>query len=235
MKILLSFLFMIVSLVANEFYAVIQPIKTYNVKSSVSGAVVFANSKREQQIINNKFIVRIDDKINKIELAQARFKLRNLEEILKLQKETLESYNKVASKSKVEKYAQKITLLNTLNSISDLKVKIKILEDQIVKKNISANGVFLSEVLVEKGDYVNPGTALYTAYDLSSGKLEIYIPIDKAKEYKNKTIYIDGKKTDLKINKLSRVADSKHISSYKCEIILKDVKEFSKLVKIEFK
>ena len=235
MKILLSFLFTIVSLVANEFYAVIQPIKTYNVKSSVSGAVVFANSKREQQIINNKFIVRIDDKINKIELAQARFKLRNLEEILKLQKETLESYNKVASKSKVEKYAQKITLLNTLNSISDLKVKIKILEDQIVKKNISANGVFLSEVLVEKGDYVNPGTALYTAYDLSSGKLEIYIPIDKAKEYKNKTIYIDGKKTDLKINKLSRVADSKHISSYKCEIILKDVKEFSKLVKIEFK
>ena len=71
--------------------------------------------------------------------------------------------------------------------------------------------------------------------DLSAGKLEIYIPIDKSAEIQNKSIYLDGIKTDLKISKLYTVADSTHISSYKCEIIVPSPKSFSNLVKIEFK
>jgi hypothetical protein len=88
---------------------------------------------------------------------------------------------------------------------------------------------------VEKDDYVNPGTLLYEAKDLSKGKLEIYVPIGDVEAIKTKTIYIDGEKTDLKINKIYDVADSKHISSYKCEIIINNPKTFSRLVKIEFK
>jgi multidrug resistance efflux pump len=228
---LLSYIFTF----ASEFYAVVQPIKTFNVKSAVSGQVTFVNIDREKQNINNKYILRIDDAIDKVDLQQSKSKLRNLEQILKLQKETLASYNKVKSKSKVEKDAQKITVLNTSSNISDLKVKIATLEDKIAKKNVVGNKIYLSEILVEVGDYVNPGTALYTAYDMSEGKLEIYIPISKIEDYKNKSIFLDGKKTDLKIDKLSKVADTKHISSYKAEIFLKNVKKFSKLVKIEFK
>jgi hypothetical protein len=235
MKILLSFLVVATSLIAQEFYAVVQPIETFNVKSAVSGQVTFVNSDKEKQNIKNKYIVRIDDAIDKIDLKQSKNKLRNLEQILKLQKETLASYNKVKSKSKVEKDAQKITVLNTSSSISDLKVKIETLEDKIAKKNVLGNDIYLSDILVEVGDYVNPGTPLYTAYDMSKAKLEIYIPISNANQYKNKTIYINGEKTDLKIDKISSVADTKHISSYKAEILFHDVTEFSKLVKVEFK
>jgi hypothetical protein len=71
--------------------------------------------------------------------------------------------------------------------------------------------------------------------DFSKGKLEFFIPINDAEMLKSKTIFLDGEKTDLKINKMYQVADSTHISSYKCEIVIKNPKEFSKLYKIEFK
>lgn len=235
MKIVLSFLALTVSLLAQEFYAVVQPIKTFNVKSSVSGHVTFVNSAMEKQNIEKNFIIRIDDSIDKIDLQQSKIKLKNLQKILELQQETLESFNKVKSKSKIEKDTQKIVVLNTSLTISDLKVKIANLKDKIEQKNIIVKQKYLSDILVEVGDYVNPGTPLYTAYDLTSAKLEIYIPIAKADEYQNKSIYIDGKKTNLKIDKLSSVADTKHISSYKAEVFLNDIKQFSKLVKIEFK
>ena len=71
--------------------------------------------------------------------------------------------------------------------------------------------------------------------DLNKGKVEVYIPISEAKSIVSKTIYIDGKKTNLKISKLYAVADTKHISSYKCEINIPNPKQFSVLVKVEFK
>jgi len=88
---------------------------------------------------------------------------------------------------------------------------------------------------VKKGDYVNPGTLLYTAYDLSSAKVEVFVPIKQADTLKNKTIYINDKKTNLKINKMHNVADTKHISSYKCEIILNKPTKFSEVLKVSFK
>ena len=71
--------------------------------------------------------------------------------------------------------------------------------------------------------------------DLTKGKVEVYIPINDAKTISTKTIYIDGKETKLKISKLYNVADTKHISSYKCEIVIPNPKQFSALVKVEFK
>ena len=65
--------------------------------------------------------------------------------------------------------------------------------------------------------------------------MEIFIPISDYESIQNKTIYLDGEKSDLKINKIYEVADSKHISSYKCEIVIENPKTFSRLVKIEFK
>ncbi len=76
---------------------------------------------------------------------------------------------------------------------------------------------------------------LYEAKNLDKGKLEIFIPISDVNSIKDKKIYLDGKVTDLKIDKIFDVADSKHISSYKAEIIITNPKTFSRLVKIEFK
>lgn len=54
-------------------------------------------------------------------------------------------------------------------------------------------------------------------------------------QFQIKQYILIGKKSNLKIDKIYKVADSKHISSYKVEIIVPNPKTFSRLVKIEFK
>jgi len=234
-RILTSIIFLGTVCFASEYYAKATPINTYNVKSSVSGKVVYVNNEIESKNATNSLIVKIDDKVNKIDLQQSQMKLKNLEEILKLEKGTLESYKKVSSKSKFDKDNQKIKILNIESSISDIKTRIETLQDSIQNKNLSEKDTYVFDIAVEIGDYVNPGTSLYTAMDLSYGKLEIFIPINDAKSITTKDIYLNGKKSDLKISKLYRVADVKHISSYKCEIIIPTPKRFSSLYKVEFK
>ena len=236
MRKILSGLILISSIsFATEYFAKIEPINTYNVKSSVSGKITYVNNSLESKQIKNATIIKIDDKINKIDLAQSQIKLSNLEEILRLERNTLESFKKVSSKSRFDKDNQRIKILNISSSISDLKTKIKTLEDTISKKTLRENNSYIYNITVEKYDFVNPGTLLYTAMDLTKGKIEIFIPISDAKTILDKTIYIDGIKTDFQITKLYDVADTKHISSYKCEISIPNPKQFSALVKVEFK
>jgi multidrug efflux pump subunit AcrA (membrane-fusion protein) len=220
---------------ANEYFAKIEPINTYNVKSAVSGTINFINEKLESTTVTKDIIVKIDDKVNQIDLKQSKLKLKNLEETVQLETNTLKRFNKVSSKSKFDKDNQKIKILNIQSNISDLKTKIATLEDTIAKKTLIEKQNYIYDIAVEVGDYVNPGTVLYTAMNLEKAKLSIYLPIDQANNIESKTIYLDGVKTDLKISKLYKVTDTKHISSYKCEIELSNPKQFSKLVKVEFK
>jgi len=220
---------------ASEYYSKLNPINTYNVKSAVSGKVVFVNNTIESKKANSTTIIKIDAKIDKEDLKQSKIKLKNLQVILKIEEGTLQSFQKVSSKSRFDKDNQKIKILNIASNISDLETKIATLEDKISKKNLIEKSNYIYNIAVEVGDYVNAGVLLYSSMDLSAGKLEIYIPMDKASTIQTKSIYLDGKKTDLKISKLYSIADSVHISSYKCEIIVPTPKSFSNLVKIEFK
>lgn len=220
---------------ATSYFAKVEPINSYNVKSSVSGKVIYANNSLESQKVTNEIIVKLDDSVDKIDLKQSEMKLKNMQQVLKLQDDTLERYKKVSSKSKFDRDNQRIVILNTASTINDLKTKVATLKDIIKNKNLTEKNSYLYDVAVEVGDYVTPGTLLYTAMDLEKGKVEIFIPIDEANTIKDKEIYLDDKKSDLKIAKLYNVADSKHISSYKCEIIIPNPQTFSKLVKIEFK
>jgi len=220
---------------ATSYFAKVEPINSYEIKSSVSGKVIYANNSLESKTVANALIVKIDDNVDSVDLKQSQKKLKNMQQILKLQDETLEKFKKVSSKSKFDKDNQRIVILNTSSTINDLKTKIATLKDRIANKNLTQKNSYIYDVAVEVGDYVAPGTLLYTAMDLSKGKIEIFIPIDDATTIQNKEIYLDDKKTDLKITKLYNVADSKHISSYKCEIIIPTPQKFSKLIKIEFK
>ena len=235
MKIFVVFFTLCAMIFASEFYSKIYPIDTYEVKSSVSGKVVKVNSSLEKNYVKNTMIIKIDDYVNQIELKESQKKLHNLNEVLKIQKSTYESYKKVSSKSQIEKDTQRIQVLNTETSISDLKVRIVSLKNSINDKNIYLKNKYLEMISVQVGDYVNLGSPLYSAYDLSKGKLIIYLPINSINNYTNKTIYLDGKKTSLKLNAISKIADSVHISSYKAEIIVPKPANFSKLVKVEFK
>ncbi len=235
MKKLLSIALLSTLTFGQEFYSMINPIKTFSVKAAVSGEVVFVNKSLEKNYVSNKSIVKLDDSLDLVNLEQTKIKLANQEQTLKIESDILESYEKVSSKTKIDKDGQKMKILSISSSIADMKMQIANLQNNIKKKNISASDIYISSVEVEVGDYVNAGGLLYKGYDLSRGKLEIFLPINEIDSFKNKTIYLDGKRSGLKINKISKVADEKNISSYKAEIIVKNPKSFSKLVKVEFK
>lgn len=236
MKKIISLVLLVSSVVmASEYYAKLNPINTYNVKSAVSGQIVFVNNTIESKKATSSTIVKIDSKVNIEDLKQSQVKLKNLKEILKIEQGTLKSFKKVSSKSRFDKDNQRIKIFNMVSNISDLETKIATLKDTIIKKTLIEKDNYIYNIAVEIGDYVNPGVVLYSSMDLSAGKLEIYIPIDQANIIESKTIYLDGQKTDLRISKLYKIADSTHISSYKCEIIVPSSKSFSNLVKIEFK
>lgn len=220
---------------ANEYYAKLNPLNTYTIKSAVSGKVVFVNDNIESKKALDSKIVKIDAKIDLEDLKQSKIKLKNLKEILKIEQGTLKSFKRVSSKSRFDKDNQKVKILNISSTISDLETKIATLKDTISKKTLIESSNYIYNISVEVGDYVTPGVELYSSMDLSAGKLEIFIPIDKADTIQEKTIYLDGEETDLKISKLYKIADSTHISSYKCEIIIPSPSRFSNLVKIEFK
>jgi len=220
---------------ASEYFSKIEPYEIYNIKAAISGQVIFVNNNIKGQKAKNSTIIELDSKVDKIELTQTKNKLNTIEQIIKIEQSTLNKFKKIRSKSQLEKDNQKIKILNLKNQKSDLITKKAILEDKILKKKLKEKDNYIFDINVKVGDFVNAGTQLYTAVDLSKGKLEIFLPIENSKQYKNKHIYIDEKLTTYKISKLYKVADTKHISSYKCEIIIDAPKSFSKLVKIEFK
>ena len=235
MKYIISLVLVVTSLFSQEYYAKVEPIHTYNIKSSVSGKVIFANTNLEASIVKDTVVIKIDDKINKIELAQNRVKFTRMNKVLKIHKETLKSFNKVSSKSKFDKDKQKIVILNSQVSLNDLRVRIETLKDTISNKNIKLNNLYIQEIFVNNNDYINPGTLLIKALDLSEAKLEIFVSSSEIEDINKKEIYIDDKKSNLKISKIYKTTDSKHLSSYKVEIILSNVGQFSKLVKVSFK
>uniref|UniRef100_UPI00404860DD hypothetical protein n=1 Tax=Aliarcobacter sp. TaxID=2321116 RepID=UPI00404860DD len=235
MKILMICLFTITSIFANEYYAKLEPLESYSIKSAVSGKVIYSNSKIEGLKANNSTIIEIDSTVNKIELEQSRNKLRLIDDMIKIEKNNYDRLNKVSSKSAFEKDTQKLKVINLESSKADMIVKIETLKDTIANKKLVEKSNYIFNIAVKDGDYVNAGTLLYEAKDLSKGKLEIFVPIAQIEEIKNKEIFLDGVKSDIKISKIYDIADTTNISSYKVKLILDNVKTFSRLVKIEFK
>lgn len=233
-KIVLLIVF-VSSLFSQEFYSKIEALNSYVIKASVSGKVIYTNDDIEGKTSNNSIIVKLDDKVDVLELKQNKNKLGFLNEMIIIEKNNYKRLKKVSSKSIFDKENQKIKYINLESQKTDLLVKISFLEDKIKNKELLEKDMYIFSLKVKKGDYVNPGTILYESKDLSKGKIEIFIPISKASDFELKTIYLNDKKTDLKINKIYKVADSKHISSLKVEIIIPNVKTFSRLAKIEFK
>lgn len=235
MKIIWLFLFTITSIFANEYYAKLEPVDSFQVKAAVSGKVIYSNSQIEGLKANNSTIIEIDSEVNKVDLEQSRNKLKFIDEMIKIEKNNYDRLNQVSSKSAFEKDTQKLKVINLESSKADMIVKIDTLKDTIANKKLVEKSNYIFNIAVKDGDYVNPGTLLYEAKDLSKGKLEIFVPIAQIDEIKNKEIFLDGQKSDVKISKIYEIADSTNISSYKVELIIDNVKTFSRLVKIEFR
>lgn len=235
MKYIFVLLFLVNSLFAYEFYAKLEPVNSYKIKAATNGKVIYVNNKIEGKQANNSKVVELDSYVDRIDLEQSKIKLKAISQMLEIEEKNYNRMLQVSSKSGFEKDSQKLKAINYTITKADIEVKIANLKDSIKNKLLKEKDRYIYNIAVEEGDYVNPGTLLYEAKDLSKGKLQIYVPIDDVETIKKKDIYLDGKKTDLKLNKIYKVADSKHISSYKVEIVVPASKTFSKLVKIEFK
>lgn len=235
MKIIWIYLFTISSIFANEYYAKLEPIESYQVKSATAGKVIYSNSDVEGLKANNSTIIELDSVLNKVELEQSKNKLKFIEDMLRIEKNNYDRLNQVSSKSEFEKDTQKLKVINLESSKADMMIKIETLKDIIANKKLVEKSNYIFNIAVKEGDYVNAGTLLYEVKDLSKGKLEIFVPIAQIDEIKNKKIYLDGVKSDTKISKIYDVADATNISSYKVELILTNIQTFSRLVKIEFK
>ncbi len=235
MRIIWICLLAISSIFANEYYAKLEPIDSFQVKSAVAGKVIYSNSKIEGFQANNSTIIEIDSFVNKVELEQSKNKLKFIDEMLEIEKNNYSRLNQVTSKSEFEKDTQKLKVINLESSKADMIIKIETLKDTISNKKLVEKSNYIFNIAVKDGDYVSPGTLLYESKDLSKGKLEIFVPIAQIDEIKNKDIYLDGVKSNVKISKIYDVADATNISAYKVELIIEDVKIFSRLVKIEFK
>lgn len=235
MRIIWICLLAISSIFANEYYAKLEPIDSFQVKSAVAGKVIYSNSKIEGLQANNSTIIEIDSLVNKVELEQSKNKLKFIDEMLEIEKNNYSRLNQVTSKSEFEKDTQKLKVINLESSKADMIIKIETLKDTISNKKLVEKSNYIFNIVVKDGDYVSPGTLLYESKDLSKGKLEIFVPIAQIDEIKNKDIYLDGIKSNVKISKIYDVADATNISAYKVELIIEDVKIFSRLVKIEFK
>ena len=235
MKIIWVCLFTISTIFANEYYAKLEAIESFSVKSAVAGKIIYSNSKIEGLKANNSVIIEIDSLINKVDLEQSKNKLKYIDEMIKIEKNNYDRLNQVSSKSAFEKDTQKLKVINLESSKADMIIKIETLKDTISNKKLIEKSNYIFNILVKDGDYVNPGTLLYEAKDLSKGKLAIFVPIAQIDEIKNKEIFLDDVKSNIKISKVYNIADATNISSYKVELILDNVKTFSRLVKIEFK
>ena len=252
-----------VALLAKEYYAKVEPYEIRNISSNVSGQVTFADEKSQGRILGKKAYVKIDDKLDRLELSNVRKKIALLKNTLKLDEQMQKNYEEILAKkqknydnikdlktkSAIEKDREFYDLIATQNSliatakevdnlkvqINDLNLRSEQLRKSIADKSLSAKGYVLYALNVKEGQVVNPGMQLSQVADISKAKLTVYLNARDMKEAKSKTLYLNGKKTDYKIDRLWDIADATHLSSYKAEIIIKAPKYFSELMKVELK
>jgi hypothetical protein len=244
-------------LFAKEHYAKLEPYELKTVSSNVSARVMFADIQKESTLLDNKDYIVLDDKLDKIERSQIKKKVALLHKMIRFNREIIKNYDALLKKkiknlkikSSVEKdrefydlmssqnqYINTQKELETLNiQLNDLMLRDARLKKSIEDKHVHHQGFVLYKLHVKEGQFVTPATPLADLADLSKGKLTIYLSRDEMKDIDKKVLYLEGKKSHYKISKIWNIADTKHVSSYRAEIIIDAPTLFSKLLKIELR
>ena len=263
MKFILLFLSPLL-IFAKVHYAKIEPFESIMMKSAVSGLVLDVDLGAEGTMVHGKRVVYLDDALDKVNLEASKKSVKLLHEMLDINNDIAKSLentvsrqegyynriNKLSTASKTQKdtafstfssaktqyLSTKEKIVNLEKQILDIHYKIAQLEDAIEKKSLVLNDKYLYKLMVRKGDFVAPGSVLAQVMDTSRAKLILFLEASELKELAQKSVYLDGKKTAYKVDKVWHVADEKFISSYRAEIYIKAPKDtFSKLIKVEIK
>jgi len=248
---------------AEVYYARVEPYEVRTIASFVSGQVVYADENMLGKRLSKRAFIQIDDRLNRDELESVRKKMsylkdtlsvdekiiKNLKEVLVRKKENFKRIASLSIKSKVEKdrefynvVASENSYLATLKEMNSLKINISDLalrEKQLLKtiqdKSIVADSFVLYALKVKPESVVNIGTPLAVVADVNKAIAVVYLNENDLKNIKSSVLYINGKKSNYKFTRISKIADSQNISRYRAEIIMKAPKIFSNLIKIELK
>lgn len=263
MKLLPLFIFSIISLSANVYYSKVEPYEVRKIASNVSGVVLIAHEDMLGNTLSSTPYLRIDTKLDTSELKFTKEKIRYLKNTVKLNENIVlnlkvslekkclnyERVKKLKIKSSLEKDKEFYDLVSSENSslstlkeintlktqVADLEIRKKQLLRSINDKSLSAKGFKLYSLEVKVGEVVSKGTPLAIIMDTSRAILTIYLNEEDVLNAKKSVVYINGKKTTYRIDRFLNIADSKNISKYMAQIIIKAPKIFSKLVKVELK
>ena len=263
MKFILLILLTYSTLFCKVYYSKIEPYEIRDISSNVTGVVEFVDENMIGKRLSKVAYIKIDNLLNTKELQSVTQKiifiketlsvnqkiLKNINNSLQRKRENYKQIENLKIKSRIEKDREFYDLINSENSylntqkelnnlkiqLADLELRQLQLQRTISDKTFIANGFILYSIDVKIGQVVNIATHLAQIADTSKALITIYLDDNDVLDAKSKTIYINGKKTEYKVNRLLKIADSKNISKYKAQIIIKSPKLFSQLVKIEFK
>ena len=251
-------------LFAKVHYAKVEPYESVVMKSAVSGLVMEVDLQAEGTMVTSKRVVHLDDKLDIVNLKNSKKSIEFLEEMLQINKKIAtglkesmirqESYyhrlSRLSTASKTQKdsayssftssktqyLSTKEKIISLEKQILDMQYKVAQLEDMIAKKSIVLQNKYLYQLLVREGEFVAPGSPLAKVDDASRAKLVLFLEPDELKDIEQKTIYLNDKRTDYKVDKIWKIADEKFISSYRAEIVIPAPKgSFSELLKVEIK
>ncbi|MBU0631876.1 HlyD family efflux transporter periplasmic adaptor subunit [bacterium] len=251
------------SLNAKVYYSKVEPYEIRTISSNVSAQVVFSDEKSLGKVLGSEDYIKLDDELDQVELKQLQEKKIYLQDTIKLDEEIVKNYQEILEKkntnydrikllkikSTVEKdkefydlYTTQNQYLATQKELDNLKIQLLDTSLQIARfnksikdKHLSAKGYVLYDLMVKEGQVVSMATPLAKIADISKAILTIYLDEEDVKGINGKKIYIDGQKTEYKIDRLWNITDETHISGYQAQIVVKTPQRFSKLVQIEFK
>ncbi len=263
MKILTILFFMFSLSFSKVYYSKVEPYEIRDISSNVSGLVLFTDEEMIGKKLTSKQYITIDAILDKKELIFVKEKLVYLKDMIRVNESVLKNieeslkrkranYKRIVSlkiKSVVEKDREFYDLINSENQllntqkeiqnlkaqITDLRLKEAYLAKSVDDKSLRAKDFVLYSILVKVGQVVGIATPLAKVADTSRAKLTIYLDESDVLDAKNRAVYIDGEKTEYKISRILNIADSKNISKYMAQIIIKSPKVFSKLAKIELR
>ena len=249
---------------AKIHYAKVEPYESVTLKALVSGLVLDVDLQAEGRMVEGKRVIHLDDRLDKVNLEDTRHSVVLLEEMLKIneeialslaetvkrQKGYFERISKLSTASKTQKdtaysafssaktqyLGTKEKIISLKKQILDMQYRVSQLEDTIEKKSLVLSGKYLYKLMVREGDYVSPGTPLARVDDAKRAKLVLYLEPEELQNIEQKTVYLNGKKTAYRVDKVWRIADEKFISSYRAEIYIPAPQgHFSELMKVELK
>ncbi|MBN2896469.1 MAG: HlyD family efflux transporter periplasmic adaptor subunit [Campylobacterales bacterium] len=248
---------------AQEYYAKIEPYEIRTIAANVSGLILFTDETMEGNTLSKEHFIQMDDELDRIELEQVNEKIvllrrslelnealvANHEAVLAKKRDNMERIAALKMKSQIEKDNEYYGLITSENSliatqkeiislqtqINDLTLRKAQLERSIRDKSLSAPGFVLYSLLVRPGQVVSASTPLAKIADRSRALLTFFLSREDAAAAGQKVVYLDGIKSDHKIERLWTIADEQHLSSYKAQIVVPAPKQFSGLVKVELR